>query len=359
MITYFQHKILIKFKFQKQKMSNPQTLDHSKPHESNGLQNLIQNQSHTSQNQTQSNSARNQSLTPNSSYNPNQSSSTRNQTQGNSSLNPTQSNSTRNLIQGNSSHKPTQSHTAQNDKDPFLGNPDAEIQKQVEYKKKGINPFDFEFTWDQEDPWLGTNPDHAYIELPDIQTMIYPVNKNANTNTNTNTTGNTSLHANINNNNSNATTNTNAANTTTGTAKKGPLYQNLAGFFWLWPCHENPDAPVLCTFIGGPGYPVLLKAFGGCNPLDIDENHKCLKINPNSLASSVHLLYIEHPIGSGYSLNKKTPIKTNQQDQEIMECFFKQLLNLYPHFREANWYFNGESFCGLSIPIIALNLKKS
>ena len=67
------------------------------------------------------------------------------------------------------------------------------------------SPFDELFYLDQNDPWLGTKPDFGSIPIK-------------------NQLGN-------------------------------------EGFYWLWPCLNNPNAPIIIEYIGGPGCCVILKAF--------------------------------------------------------------------------------------------------
>lgn len=167
---------------------------------------------------------------------------------------------------------------------------------------KGQNPYDENFNWDPTDPWLGTNPEFGYIDIAED-------------------TGN-------------------------------------YGWYWLYPCQTNPSAPVLVTFIGGPGLPVLTKAFGRYNPQHIDDEEKCLKVNKNSLTQKMNLLYVENPIGSGQSI-AKIPIKSHEHDIKSMETFFTLLQDKYPQFKQADFYWNGESYSGQSIPTNVLNLHKN
>lgn len=83
--------------------------------------------------------------------------------------------------------------------------------------------------------------------------------------------------------------------------KSGSL-PNL-GFYFLWEAKDNNKnpKPVLVTLSGGPGNCVMTKAFGTYNPLDIDPIKKILINNPHSIADRFNLLYIESPVGNGFS----------------------------------------------------------
>ena len=163
------------------------------------------------------------------------------------------------------------------------------------------NPYDTEFKWNEEDPFLGTKPEFGYVPILEQE-------------------GN-------------------------------------EAFYWLWPCLENKNAPVLVTMAGGPGCPAMYKIFNGNSPLSIDEEAKEFVKNEDALSNKCHMLYIENPVGSGYSV-AKTSIENFKMNCESMEELFAHLLSKYPEWKDSDWYWNGESFCGFSIPSNAWNLSE-
>ena len=172
--------------------------------------------------------------------------------------------------------------------------------------KGDTNPFNEKFIWDPIDPWLGTYPKWDWIPL---------------------------------------------------TIKKSkeqfhePKDQN-EGFYWLYPCIQEPNAPVQVSFVGGPSFPVLIKAFDHWNPQHIDEKNSCLTYNNKSLSKRVNLLYIENPIGAGLShLNGN--ISSVEEDLESMLEFFKKFLEIFPKFQEKKWFFHGDGYGGRQIPSIS------
>ena len=137
-----------------------------------------------------------------------------------------------------------------------------------------------------------------------------------------------------------------------------PLSKPLSfGFYWLWKSTLY-QAPIIVHFIGGPGRCVLNKAFGGYNPLHIDSKRSCLKVNPNSAISKYNLLYIESPIGSGYSkTTSKSQIKDYSALVESIEEVFVYLRLKHPRSKNLDVYCIGDGFCGLQLPAIAWHLK--
>jgi hypothetical protein len=137
-----------------------------------------------------------------------------------------------------------------------------------------------------------------------------------------------------------------------------PLSKPLSfGFYCLWKSTLH-QAPIIVHFIGGPGRCVLNKAFGGYNPLHIDSKRSCLKINPDSAISKYNLLYIESPIGSGYSkTTSKAQIKDYSALVDAIEEVFVYLRLKHPRSKNLDVYCIGDGFCGLQLPAIAWHLK--
>ena len=118
------------------------------------------------------------------------------------------------------------------------------------------------------------------------------------------------------------------------------------GFYWLYHCTSSPSAPILVTLIGGPGSSVLTKAFNRFNPLLISRKTLTLTLNPSPITSKYHLLYLESPIGSGYSLcSSQTPLSYANIATSTSEII-KVLLQKFPKLQQSQWFFNGEGFCG-------------
>jgi len=125
--------------------------------------------------------------------------------------------------------------------------------------------------------------------------------------------------------------------------------------------HDAENKPVLVTFAGGPGCTAMSKAFGTYNPIDIDGTNKCIIQNPGSITDRFNLLYIESPVGAGFSSvqNKNFVKKFDTVSKNVVEII-RHLLNTtnMQGLRNQRWYYNGESFCGFQVPKIADDLHK-
>ena len=130
------------------------------------------------------------------------------------------------------------------------------------------------------------------------------------------------------------------------------------GFYWYYKCMENPiKAPILVSLIGGPGKCVVSKAFGRFNPLGVKKSNLNQIRNNDKITDKYHLLYIESPVGSGFSyakVNPKTYQDVIQNCVELLTIFIAKNKDL----ANVDWFFNGEGSCGLILPEIMNSLSQ-
>ena len=101
---------------------------------------------------------------------------------------------------------------------------------------------------------------------------------------------------------------------------------------------------------------MLLKAFNHQSPLNVSHSSRTLVKNPRALTDKYNILYIEQPIGSGFSI-EKIPIQNFSMDNEAVSEVLEFLLAKHPKWRQAKWFYYGESYCGLSMPIHLVFLR--
>ena len=127
-----------------------------------------------------------------------------------------------------------------------------------------------------------------------------------------------------------------------------PSSENF-GFYWIWPCIKNPNAPILVQHVGGPGCCVMDVAFDEYAPVNVDEDKCWIKKNPKALTDKFNLMYLESPVGSGFSQAKKS-IQNFDEDNLAALDVFNHVLEKHPEWRNSKWFYHGTSYCGLSIP---------
>lgn len=135
-----------------------------------------------------------------------------------------------------------------------------------------------------------------------------------------------------------------------------PLDTRGSLFFWLFNSRANPSTdPLVVWLTGGPGCSSEVALFVENGPFKINSDNKTLKINPYSWNNNANILYVDQPIGTGFSTGDK--LDTNED--EIAADFFtflEEFLVQFPQFKGRDFYITGESYAGHYIPAISANI---
>merc|ERR1712198_604521 len=132
-------------------------------------------------------------------------------------------------------------------------------------------------------------------------------------------------------------------------------------FFWFFPAAENPDtAPVVIWLQGGPGGSSLFGLLKLHGPIitGTDENGEFgVADNPYSWHRKHNMLYIDNPVGAGFSYSRKPP-QTQDDVSENLYNFLQQWFKLFPMYQENPFYPFGESYAGKFVPSIAKKIDE-
>ncbi|XP_057329621.1 venom serine carboxypeptidase-like [Microplitis mediator] len=131
-------------------------------------------------------------------------------------------------------------------------------------------------------------------------------------------------------------------------------------FFWLFSAEINPrDAPTILWLQGGPGISSLAGAFFENGPFIFGKN-KTLKINPYRWSISHNVIYIDSPVGTGYSFtdNEEGFSKNETQVYEDLYAGLVQFFKLFSELQSNDLYIAGESYSGKSIPGFSYTIHK-
>ncbi|KAJ8891759.1 hypothetical protein PR048_004312 [Dryococelus australis] len=120
-------------------------------------------------------------------------------------------------------------------------------------------------------------------------------------------------------------------------------------FFWFFPAEKNyEEAPVIVWLQGGPGQPSLIGIFMEIGPFSVAPDNVSLQDNPYSWHKNYSLLFIDNPVGTGFSYtNNQSGYATNQA--EIADGLYTavlQFFTLFPELQENPLYVAGESYGG-------------
>lgn len=111
------------------------------------------------------------------------------------------------------------------------------------------------------------------------------------------------------------------------------------------------EAPLILWTFGGPGVSSLLGPLLFNGPFTLDAQGRLVAASPASgqLQSFAHVLYLDHPVGSGYSFaeqegDDRTFAKSIDDAVDAVDDFLSQFELLFPEFRGRQFYFAGESY---------------
>merc|ERR1711970_554960 len=120
-------------------------------------------------------------------------------------------------------------------------------------------------------------------------------------------------------------------------------------FFWFFPAMKNSEtAPVVIWLQGGPGGSSLFGLLKLHGPIltGTDENGNFgVNDNPYSWHREHNMLYIDNPVGAGFSYSDKLPRSQDDVSQNLYNLL-QQWFTLFPMYQENEFYPFGESYAG-------------
>ncbi|XP_050670524.1 venom serine carboxypeptidase-like [Leptidea sinapis] len=133
-------------------------------------------------------------------------------------------------------------------------------------------------------------------------------------------------------------------------------------FFWYFPVENKPvnETPWIIWLQGGPGASSLTGLFDEIGPFRIDYIGT-LKRNPYSWLQNHSLVFIDNPIGSGYSFtNNAEGFATDMSTySDHLYSTVQQFLQVFPELRTAPLYIAGESYAGKYVPALGIMLHRN
>ncbi|XP_053120904.1 probable serine carboxypeptidase CPVL [Hemicordylus capensis] len=124
-------------------------------------------------------------------------------------------------------------------------------------------------------------------------------------------------------------------------------------FFWFFPAQVQPEnAPVLLWLQGGPGGTSMFGLFVEHGPYVVNKNHT-LSERKFAWTSKFSMLYIDNPVGTGFSFTDDKGYAVNQDDvgRDLYSALI-QFFQLFPDYQKNDFYVTGESYAGKYVPAI-------
>ncbi|KAK4875637.1 hypothetical protein RN001_012059 [Aquatica leii] len=134
---------------------------------------------------------------------------------------------------------------------------------------------------------------------------------------------------------------------------------NSNTFFWFFPSENNwKKDPVLLWLNGGPGSTSLFGLFIENGPFNVISNSS-VQIRKYRWTKTYSVIYIDNPVGVGYSFTKKGGRPNNQFGfGEHLYSAVVQFFQLFPELKNNDFYLTGESYAGKYLPALALQIEQ-
>ncbi|XP_052201997.1 serine carboxypeptidase-like 31 isoform X2 [Diospyros lotus] len=129
-------------------------------------------------------------------------------------------------------------------------------------------------------------------------------------------------------------------------------------FYWFYEASTLPDKkPLVLWLNGGPGCSsVGYGATQEIGPFIVDEDRHALKLNPYAWNTEANMLFLESPIGVGFSYsNTSTDYDTLGDDFTANDAyaFLHNWFLKFPSYKTQKFYVAGESYAGKYVPELA------
>jgi len=129
-------------------------------------------------------------------------------------------------------------------------------------------------------------------------------------------------------------------------------------FFWLVEHHHKTTSNVLVVWLnGGPGCSSMDGVFLENGPFRVKKDGS-LSINKYGWFYDADLLFVDQPVGTGFSFPTKSIPKSMDQVAADFAIFLTNFFDVFPHLKRNVIYIAGESFAGTYIPYIARDVLR-
>ncbi|KAK1664671.1 hypothetical protein QYE76_052830 [Lolium multiflorum] len=129
-------------------------------------------------------------------------------------------------------------------------------------------------------------------------------------------------------------------------------------FYWFFEAQEQPaQKPLLLWLNGGPGCSsVGYGAASELGPLRVSRFAAGLEFNKFAWNKEANLLFLESPVGVGFSYTNTSSDLTSLSDDFVAQDAYNFLVNWFkrfPQYKDREFYISGESYAGHYVPQLA------
>jgi cathepsin A (carboxypeptidase C) len=132
--------------------------------------------------------------------------------------------------------------------------------------------------------------------------------------------------------------------------------------YWFVESQSYPKTdPVILWLNGGPGCSSLEGFFTENGPFRVSEDGKNLTFDQFSWNTVANVIYLETPAGVGYSyreINSENLVTNDDQTARNNYLALLHFFEKFPQFKVNDFYITGESYAGVYIPFLALEILR-
>jgi len=124
--------------------------------------------------------------------------------------------------------------------------------------------------------------------------------------------------------------------------------------YWFVQSQSDPvNDPVVVWFNGGPGCSSMEGFMAEHGPLHLNEDDT-ISLNPNAWNQKANMIYLEAPVGVGYSEAAPEEMETINDDTTSSDNrdAIKDFFTKFPAFLKNGIYISGESYAGIYVPTL-------
>ena len=133
-------------------------------------------------------------------------------------------------------------------------------------------------------------------------------------------------------------------------------------FYWFFESRATPSKdPLILWLTGGPGCSSSLALLAENGPFVMRNGAKTPVLNKFGWNSFANLLYVDQPVGTGFSYsNSPFGIETNEKTiARELTVFLEEFYQKYPKYSSLPLYIIGESYAGHFVPAFSAYIVKS
>ncbi|KAG0706689.1 peptidase S10 serine carboxypeptidase [Suillus ampliporus] len=129
-------------------------------------------------------------------------------------------------------------------------------------------------------------------------------------------------------------------------------------FFWFFESRSSPrEDPLVLWLNGGPGCSSIVGLLLEHGPCLITDEGNSTRHNPYSWNKNANIIYLDQPVGSGFSYSSDGSSTTTSPDvAKDVYAFLELFMHRFPEYSKLPFHIAGESYGGRYLPHIATEI---